>query len=53
MTGTLVSGNYKASSGYELTKRPGLDTFLRQLSKIGEVVVLANEDIMVYGYNNY
>lgn len=47
LNGTLVHQNYKMGKGYELTKRPGLDVFLKSLAQIGEVVIYSEEDLMV------
>jgi len=47
IAGTLIYANYKATAGYELIKRPGLDNFLKQLSELGEMVIYSNEDAYV------
>ena len=45
--GTLIHSEYKLGVGYEIVKRPGLDVFLQRLSRMGEVVIFANDDLMV------
>ena len=47
LTGLLVQSDYRMGVGYEIIKRPGMDWFLQRLSRIGEVVIFANEDLMV------
>ena len=47
MVGTLISSEYKLGVGYEIIKRPGLDVFLRRLSRMGEVVIFSDENTMV------
>jgi hypothetical protein len=47
VSGTLLHANYKATAGYELIKRPGLDAFLKKLAELGEVIIYSNEDAYV------
>jgi hypothetical protein len=41
---TLISYHYSLLSGFEILKRPGLTTFINELSKYYEIVLFSNED---------
>lgn len=42
---TLVSYKYSLFDGFEILKRPGLQKFIEELSKIYEIVIFSNEDL--------
>ena len=42
---TLVSYKYSLFDGFEILKRPGLQKFIEELSKVYEIVIFSNEDI--------
>lgn len=46
MRGTLVHSEYKLGEGFEYTMRPSLKVFLSKLSRMYEVVVFGNEEVM-------
>lgn len=56
---TIINYNYKMGTGFQVTKRPGLDKFLFDLSNKYEIVIFGDcEDISVinlfkYIYNIY
>jgi len=50
LNGTLIHTDYKLGVGQEIVKRPGLDLFLQRLSRMGEVVIFADDDLMVFWY---
>lgn len=41
---TLITYNYKLGTGFEITKRPGLNRFLLELSNYYEIVIFGTED---------
>ena len=42
---TLISYHYSLFSGFEILKRPGLKTFIDELSKYYEIVLFSNEEL--------
>ena len=42
---TLISYHYSLFSGFEILKRPGLNTFIDELCKYYEIVLFSNEEI--------
>lgn len=44
LSGTLVKNNFRFGKGMEVIKRPGLDAFLRRLSKSYEIIIFTDDD---------
>lgn len=52
LSGTLFKTEFVFGKGTEIIKRPGLSKFLRRLSELYEVVILTDDETMVFFNKN-